>query len=199
MVVHPSVPAKSIKEMIALARTRANRGDPILYASGGNGTNGHMAAALFVSMAQVRMTHIPYRAGSLGVIDLISGQVAMMTDSLSSVMPQVRAGKLRALGVSSAHRAAAAPGIPTIAEAGLPGYESAQWYGLWAPAGTPQDIIAWLHKETSAALRSPSTRERLAAEGLDVVANTPDEFAALIKVDIEKWTGVVRAAEIPMM
>ena len=199
MVVHPSVPARSVKGMIALARTRANQGDPILYASGGNGTNGHLAVALFVSMAQVRMTHVPYRAGSLGVIDLIAGQVAMMTDSLSSVMPQVRTGKLRALGVSSAQRATAAPGIPTIAESGLPGYESSQWYGVWAPAGTPQDIITWLHRETTTILRTTAIRDRFAAEGLDVVANSPNEFAAVIKADIEKWTHVVKATEIPLM
>ncbi len=199
LVVHPSVPVKSVKDLIALAKTRAAQGDPILYASGGNGTNGHLAAALFVNMAQVRMTHVPYRSGSLGVIDLISGQVALMIDSLSSVMPQVRAGKLRALGVASARPSAAAPGIPSINESGLPGYESAQWYGMWAPAGTPPEIIAWLHRETTAVLRSAALRERLAAEGLDVVANTPDEFAAFIKADIEKWTKVVKAADIPLM
>jgi len=123
----------------------------------------------------------------------------MMTDSMSSVMPQVRAGKLRALGVSSARRAAAAPDIPTIAEAGLPGYESGQWYGLFAPAGTPQEIIAWLHREATAILRATNIKERLAVDGLDVVANSPDEFAALIKADIEKWTKVVKATAIPLM
>ncbi len=199
MVVHPSVPVKSVREMIALAKARADQGEPILYASGGNGTNGHLATALFVSMAQIRMTHVPYKSGSLGVIDLISGQVAMMTDSMSSVMPQVRTGKLRALGVSSAHRAAAAPDIPTIAEAGLPGYESGQWYGLFAPAGTPQEIIAWLHREATAILRATNIRERLAADGLEVVANLPEEFAALIKADIEKWTKVVKATGIHLM
>ncbi len=199
MVVHPSVPVKSVRDMIALANTRAQQGDPILYASGGNGTNGHLAAALFVSMAQIRMTHVPYRAGSLGLVDLISGQVAMMTDSLSSVLPQARAGKLRALGVSSAHRTAAAPEIPTIAESGLPGYESAQWYGVWAPAGTPPEIIAWVHREITSILRSAALKERLAADGLDVVANMPNEFAAVIKADIEKWTKVVKVAEIPLM
>jgi len=199
MVVHPSVPVKSIREMIALAKARADQGDPIFYASGGNGTNGHLATALFLSMAQIRMTHVPYRSGSLAVIDLIAGQVAMMTDSMSSVIPYVRAGKLRALGVSSARRAAAARDIPTIAEAGLPGYESGQWYGLFAPAGTPQEIIAWLHRETTTILRATSIKERLAVDGLEVVANSPDEFAALIKADIEKWTKVVKATGIRLM
>jgi tripartite-type tricarboxylate transporter receptor subunit TctC len=199
MVVHPSVPVKSIKEMIALAKARADRGDPILYASGGNGTNGHLAVALFESVAQIRMTHVPYRSGSLAVIDLIAGQVPMMTDSMPSVMPYVRTGKLRALGVTSARRAAAAPEIPTISEAGLAGCESGQWYGLFAPAGTPQEIIAWLHRETTALLRTTTIKERLAAEGLDVVANSPDEFAALIKADIAKWTKLVKAIGIPLM
>ena len=199
MVVHPSVPVKSIREMIALAKARADQGDPIFYASGGSGTNGHLATALFLSMAQIRMTHVPYRSGSLAVIDLIAGQVAMMTDSMSSVIPYVRAGKLRALGVSSARRAAAARDIPTIAEAGLPGYESGQWYGLFAPAGTPQEIITWLHRETTAILHATSVKERLAVDGLEVVASSPDEFAALIKTEITKWTKLVKAAGMALM
>lgn len=199
LVVHPSVPVKSVKELIALAKARAARGDPILYASGGNGTNGHLATALFESMAQIRLTHVPYKSGSLGVIDLIAGQVAMMTDSMSSVLPHVRAGKLRALGVSSVLRAAGVPDLPTIAEAGVPGYESAQWYGLFAPAGTPQGIIAWLHKETTAVLRARNIQERLAVDGLDVVASSPDEFAALIKADIAKWTRLVKAVGMELM
>jgi tripartite-type tricarboxylate transporter receptor subunit TctC len=152
-----------------------------------------------MSMAQIRMTHVPYKSGSLGVIDLIAGQVAMMTDSMSSLISQVRAGKLRALGVSSTRRAAAAPDIPTISESGLPGYESIQWYGLFAPAGTPPEIIAWLHRETTAILRATNVRERLAGDGLDLVANSPEEFAALIKVEIEKWTKVAKATEIRLM
>ena len=158
MVVHPSMPVKSVKDVIALAKARASQGDPILYASGGNGTNGHLAAALFVSMAQIRMTHVPYRSGSLAVTDLIAGHVPIMIDTMSSVMPQVSAGKLRALGVSSAKRAALAPNLPTIAEAGVPGYESGQWYGLWVPAGTPPEIVTWLHKESTAILRSAACR-----------------------------------------
>ncbi|MDB5921556.1 MAG: hypothetical protein JWN13_492 [Betaproteobacteria bacterium] len=198
MVVHPSVPVKSIREMIALAKSRANQDDPILYASGGNGTNGHLATALFLSMAQIRMTHVPYKSGSLAVIDVIAGQVPVMMDTLSSVMPHVSSGKLRAIGLSSTRRAAAAPGIPTIAEA-VPGYESAQWYGLLAPAGTPQEIITWLHRETTATLRSPNMKERLAAEGLEVVANSPDDFAAFIKADITKWTQLVKTLGMSLM
>ncbi|MCC7487511.1 MAG: tripartite tricarboxylate transporter substrate binding protein [Burkholderiales bacterium] len=192
MTVHPSVPARSVKDLIALARAGAAKGDPILYASGGSGTNGHLATALFLSLAGVDMTHVPYKSGSLGVIDLIAGQVAMMTDSMSSLLPHVRSGRLRALGVSSARRAAALPELPTIAESGVPGYESAQWYGLLAPAGTPADILSWLHREATAALRAAKVRDRLAADGLEVAATTPDAFAALIRSDIAKWTKVVK-------
>ena len=199
MVVHPSVPVTSIREVIALAKARANQGEPLLYASGGNGTNGHLATALFESMAQVRMTHVPYKSGSLAVIDLIAGQVPLMTDSLSSVLPYVRVGKLRALGVSSTHRVAAAPEIPTIAEAGVAGYESGQWYGLFAPAGTPQEIIGWLHREATVILRATNVKERLAVDGLEVVANSPAEFAALIKADIAKWTRLVKTAGMALM
>jgi tripartite-type tricarboxylate transporter receptor subunit TctC len=199
MVVHPSMPVKTVKEMIALAKSRASQGDPILYASGGNGTNGHLAAALFLSMAQIRMTHVPYKSGSLGLIEVVAGQVPLMIDTMSSVMPQVSAGKLRALGVSSAQRAAAAPNIPTIAESGVPGYESAQWYGLWVPAGTPQDVVGWLHRENVAILRSPNVKERLAVEGLEVVANSPDEFAASIKADVAKWTRLVKSIGMALL
>jgi tripartite-type tricarboxylate transporter receptor subunit TctC len=199
MVVHPSLPVKSTGELIALAKARANQGDPILYASGGNGTNGHMATALLISMAQIRMTHVPYKSGSLAGIDVIGGQVPVFMDTVSSVLPYVNARKLRALGVSSLRRAAAAPEIPTIAESGMPGYESAQWYGVLVPAGTPPEISAWLHGEITGLLRSASVRERLAAEGVDIIANTPDEFAALIRTDIAKWTKVVQTIGISLM
>jgi tripartite-type tricarboxylate transporter receptor subunit TctC len=199
MVVHPSMPVKSVKDVIALAKARASQGDPVLYASGGAGTNGHLAAALFVSMAQIRMTHVPYRSGSLAVTDLIAGHVPIMIDTMASVMPQVTAGKLRALGVSSLKRAAAAPNLPTIAEAGVPGYQSAQWYGLWVPAGTPHDVVAWLHKEATAILRSASMQERLAVEGLEVVASSPEEFLASIKSDIAKWTKLVKTIGMSLL
>jgi tripartite-type tricarboxylate transporter receptor subunit TctC len=199
MVVHPSFPVRSVKEMIALAKARANQGEPVLYASGGNGTNGHLATALFLSMAQIRMTHVPYKSGSLALVDVVGGQVPVLMDTVSSVMYQVAAGRLRAIGVSSPQRVAAAPGIPTIAESGVPGYESAQWYGLLVPAGTPPEIIAWLHRETTAVLRAPNIKERLAAEGMEIVASSPDEFAALIRSDIAKWTKVVKAIGLSPM
>ena len=198
MVVHPSVPVKSVKDLIALAKLRASQGDPIFYGSGGHGTNGHLATALFLDMARIRMTHVPYKSGSLAQIDVIAGQVPLMTDSIASLLPHVRTGKMRALGVSSARRAAAAPEIPTIAET-VPGYESAQWYAVMAPAGTPPDIIAWVHKETTAVLRSAEVRDRLAADGGAVIASSPEELAAMLKVEIAKWTRLVKNAGIPLM
>ena len=197
MTVHPSVPAKSVKELVALAEARP---DQILYSSGGNGTNSHMATALFASMAGIRLVHVPYKGSTPGVIDLIAGQVALMTNSMSTLMPHVRAGRLRALGVAGAKRAAAAPDLPTIAEAaGLPGYESAQWTGVWAPAGTPQDIVSRLNREIVAVLAMPDVRDKLANDGSEIVASTPEEFAAMLKSEIARWRAAVKAAGIPQM
>jgi tripartite-type tricarboxylate transporter receptor subunit TctC len=193
LVVHPSVPAKSVKEMIALAKARPGE---ILYASSGQGTNPHLTMELFASMAQIRMTHVPYKGGTPAFIDLIAGRVSIMATNLASIMPHVRDGKLRALGVTSARRAAVAPDIPTIAEAGLPGYESVQWYALLAPAGTPRDIVAKLHRESAATLRSPENRARLASDGVEVVASSPEEFAAFLKAETVKMAKVVKTAGI---
>jgi tripartite-type tricarboxylate transporter receptor subunit TctC len=197
MCVHPSVPAKTVKDLIALAKARP---DQILYSSGGNGTNSHMATALFASMAHIRLVHVAYKGSTPGVIDLIAGQVALMTNSMSTLMPHVRAGRLRALGVASAKRAASAPELPTIAEAaGLPGYESAQWTGVWAPAGTSPEIVGKLHKEIVAVLAAADVRERFAADGSEIIANTPEEFAAMLKSEIARWHAVMKAAGIQQM
>jgi tripartite-type tricarboxylate transporter receptor subunit TctC len=192
LVAHPSVPAKSVRDVIALARARAAGGDPLLYASGGNGTNGHMAMSLFISVTQAHMTHVPYKSGTPALIDVVSGQVPLMIDSIASVIAQVNAGKLRALGISDNKRSPIVPAVPTFAESGINGAESAQWYGVLAPAGTPADIMAWLYRESIAALRTQSLKERLAAEGLEIVASTPEEFAATLRADIAKWTKVVK-------
>jgi tripartite-type tricarboxylate transporter receptor subunit TctC len=197
MVVHPSVPVRSVKELITLAKAKP---DQILYASGGNGTNSHMATALFASMAKIRLVHVPYKGSTPGVIDLLSGNVALTTNSMSTLMPHVRQGRLRALGVASAKRATSAPEIPTIAEAaGLPGYESAQWSGLWAPAGTPAEIIAKLQKEIAAVLTSPETKERFSSDGSEVLASTSEEFAALLKSELARWVTVVKSTGMERM
>jgi tripartite-type tricarboxylate transporter receptor subunit TctC len=193
MIVHPSLPAKSVQELIALARARPGE---ILYASSGHGTNPHLSLELFCSMAHIRMVHVPYKSSIPGMIDLLAGQVAVLSSPMLQAVPYVRAGRLRALGVTSARRVAAAPDIPTIAEAGLPGYESVQWYGLLAPAKTPPEIIEKLHRDVVAILRTPEARDRFASDGAELVASSPDEFAAFIKAETVKWTKVANAAGI---
>ncbi len=193
IAVHPSVPARSAKEFIALARARPGE---ILFAASGYGTNSHLAVELFASMAQIRMVLVPYKGSTPGIIDTIAGHVPLTAASLPSLLPHVRSGKLRALGVGSARRVTVAPGIPTIAEAGVPGYESVQWSGLLAPAATPREIIARLYRELVAVLRAPENREAIGADGSEVVGSSPEEFAAFLKADIAKWTVVVKAAGI---
>jgi tripartite-type tricarboxylate transporter receptor subunit TctC len=193
MMVHPSLPVKTVKEMIAFAKARPGQ---VLMASAGFGTNPHLSMELFASMGQIRLIHVPYKSSTPGIVDLIAGHVAIMAPNMLQSIPHVRAGRLRALGVTSATRAASAPDIPTIAEGGLPGYEAVQWYGLLAPAGTPREIIDKLHKETIAILRSPESAKRLAGDGAEVIASTPEEFAAFIKAETVKWAKVVKAAGI---
>jgi tripartite-type tricarboxylate transporter receptor subunit TctC len=195
IAVHPSVPVNSVKELIALAKASAAKGNPMFYASGGAGTNGHLATALFCSMAEIRMNHVPYKSGPLARIGVISNEVPVVTDAASSILPLVQTGKLRALGVSSLRPSALAPGIPTIAEA-VPGYTSEQWYGLFAPAGTPPEIIAWLHKETTTILQKASVKEQIGKFGLEVAANSPSEFAASVKEEVQQWGKLMKDVEI---
>jgi tripartite-type tricarboxylate transporter receptor subunit TctC len=195
IALHPSVPAKSIKELIALARTHPGE---FQYAAAGHGTLPHMAMELFAYMAQVRLVNVPYK-GSSGIHDLLGGRIAlMMTSSMSVAVPHVRSGKVRALGVTTANRTSVLPDVPTIAEGGLPGYESVQWSGLLAPAGTPREITARLHKEVTAILYLPDVRERLARIGSEVVGGSPEEFAAFVKAEIVKWGKVAKAAGIAL-
>jgi tripartite-type tricarboxylate transporter receptor subunit TctC len=193
LAAHPSFPAKTVKELISIAKARP--GD-VLYSSPGFGTNPQMGMELFLFMSGTRMLHVPYRGGGESILALVSGHVAVSVASMLGTIPQIRSGRVRALGVTSAQRVPAAPDIPTIAEAGVPGYESLQWYGLLAPAGTPKEIVARLHKETVAALRAPEIAARLAADGGEVVASTPEAFAAYLRAETEKWQKVVKAAGI---
>jgi tripartite-type tricarboxylate transporter receptor subunit TctC len=193
LVVHPSLPAKNAQEFIALAKARPGM---IQYAAAGHGTLPHLSMALFASMAKVRLTNVLYK-GNSGLTDLMGGRIeASMSASLSLVVPHVRTGRLRGLGVSSATRLRALPDTPTIAESGVPGYEAMQWAGLLAPAGTPRDIVARLHKETVSTLSRPELVEHVVRDGSIVVAGTPEAFAAFIKAEITKWAGVVKAAGI---
>jgi tripartite-type tricarboxylate transporter receptor subunit TctC len=193
LVVHPSFPAKNVKELVAIAKARP--GD-VVYSSPGFGTNPQMGMELFLYMSGTRMLHVPYRGGGESILAVVSGQVAVTVASMLGTMPQVRSGRVRALGVTSAKRVASAPDLPTIAEAGVPGYESLQWYGLLAPAATPKEILARLHKESVAALRSPDVAARLASDGAEVVAGTPEEFGAFLRAETQKWARVVKAAGI---
>jgi tripartite-type tricarboxylate transporter receptor subunit TctC len=193
IAIHPSVPASSLNEMIALARARPGE---LAFASAGYGTQPHLSMELLASMAQIKMIHVPYKGTSPGLTDLLAGQVAIMAANMLQAVPYTRNGRLRALGVTTANRVSGAPEIPTIAEAGLPGYESVQWYGLLAPAGTPHDVILKLNKESGAILTTAQARQRLAADGAEVVAGSVEEFAQYLKAEISKWAEVVRTAGI---
>ncbi len=193
LVVHPSVPVKSVKELIALAK--ANPGQ-LNFASGGIGSSPHLAMALFLSMTQTSMVHIPYKGTGVGVIDLLAGQVKVMMPNLLSALPHLKTAKLRALGVTSAKRSSAVPDVPAIAEAGVPGYDAVQWYGVLAPAGTPKEIVARLSGEIARIMQLPEIKDRLAGEGADAVGSSPDRYAAFIKSEVTKWTKVIRDAGI---
>ena len=194
VVIHPSLPAKNLKEFVALARSRPGE---IMYASAGHGTNPHLTIELLASMAKIRMLHVPYKGALPGIVDLLAGRVALTTSSsMANLVPHVRAGRMRALGVTTATRLPTLPDVPTIAEAGLPGYESVQWSGLLAPAGTPREIIGRLNKEVVVVLRAPDTKERLAKDGAEVVGSSPEEFAAFMQAETIKWAAVAKAAGI---
>ena len=193
LAVHPSFPARNVRELIALAKARPGE---VNYSSPGFGTNPQMGMELFLFMSGTRMLHVPYRGGGESIIALVAGHVSVTVASMLGTMPHVRSGKLRALGVTSAKRVANAPDIPTIAEEGVPGYESLQWYGLLAPAGTPREIVARLNREVVAVLRTPEISARLANDGAEVVAGTPEEFGAYLRAETEKWAKVAKAAGI---
>ncbi len=190
LVVNPSLPVKTVKDLIALAKKHPGE---ILYASIGNGTPAHLSAELFNSMAGIRMTHIAYKGAAPSIVALISGETQLTFTTVLVAMPHVKSGRLRALGVASLKRAAVLPDIPTIDEAGVRGYESNAWYGLLAPAKTPAAIIEQLHRETVKALQLADVRDNLKAQGAEPVGSTPRDFATLINAEIEKWRKVVVA------
>ncbi|MDB5811979.1 MAG: hypothetical protein JWN94_4101 [Betaproteobacteria bacterium] len=193
LAVHPSFPARDVTQLIAIAKARP--GD-VAFSSPGFGTNPEMGMELFLYMTGTRMLHVPYRGGGDSIIALISGHVSVTIASMAGTMPHVRSGKLRGLGVTSARRIPTAPDLPTIAEAGVPGYESLQWYGLLVPAATPKEIIARLNREIVAILRAPEISARLAGDGTEIVAGSPEEFGAFMRAETEKWARVVKAAGI---
>jgi tripartite-type tricarboxylate transporter receptor subunit TctC len=191
VVVHPSVPAKSIKELLALAKSKPGQ---LSFASSGNGSSIHLSGELFKSMAGVDMLHVPYKGSGPAVSDLIGGQVNLMFDNMPSSLPHVKAGRLRAIAVTSAKRSPAMPDLPTIAESGVPGYDAVAWFGVLAPAGTPPAIVKKLNAEIVKVLKSPDVAARLAGQGAEPVSNTPEEFSAYIKTEMVKWAKVIKAS-----
>lgn len=191
LVVHPSLPVRTVRELLAMVRARPGQID---YATAGNGSAPHLAAALFDSMAGTKMNHVPYKGSAPALVALISGECAVAFVSAPSVLPHVKSGKLRGVAVTSAQRTSLVPGLPTVAESGLPGYESGGWFGLLAPAGTPAQAIQRLHAEAVRVLRTPEMGARMEANGLAFVGSTPEQFGSYLRGEIAKWGKVVRAA-----
>ena len=193
VVVHPSMPVKSVKELIALAKKRPGE---INYSSGGRGSSVHIAAAYFVHLAKLNVVHVPYKGGGPAMIALVSGEVQMMLPGMQSAIPFIRSGQMHALAVSSKKRSPALPKLPTVIEAGVPGFEKTAWFALFAPAKVPAPIIDKLYQAASKALRDPAIVKRLAADGAVPVGNTPAEFDAYIKAELAKWGRVMKEMKL---
>ena len=191
--VHPSVPVKTVKELIAFTKPRPNE---ILFSSSGSGSGQHLTMELLNRMGGIQLVHIPFKGTAASITDLVSGRISVSAASAISTLPHVRSGRLRALAVCSAKRSPSAPDLPTIAEAAIPGFAVDQWYALFAPAGTPRDIVQKLYGEVVKVTSNPESRTRLLAMGLDPVGSPPDEFAAYVKVETAKWGKLVREAGI---
>ncbi len=191
LVAHPSLPVKNAKDLIALAKSRRGQ---INYASGGSGTGTHLSAELFKSMAGVDILHVPYKGSGPAVIAVLSGEASILFTPVAAVVAQAKSGRLRALGVTGASRLGALPEVPTIAEAGLPGYESSLRFGVLVPAATPQNIIGTLHQAINRSMSTSEVREQLASDGAEPLVSTPDEFRLLIQNEMKKWAAVVKAS-----
>ena len=193
VVVHPSVPAKNVKELLAIARTKPGR---LNYASSGNGTVTHLAGELFKLMGKVDITHVPFKGGAPALTALISGEVDLSYENSLVVTPHVKAGKVKALAVTGTKRSQLMPDLPTVSESGLPGYDASGWYGLFAPAATSKAIIARLNQEAVKALRQPDVIRTLSSQGAEPVGNSPEEFTAFVKSEISKWAHLVKTAKM---
>ena len=191
LVVHPSVPAKTVKELIDYARAQPGK---LSYASSGAGTSIHLSAELFKMLAKVDMVHIPYKGSAPAITDMIGGQVQVMFDNMPSALPQVKAGKLRALAVTSAQRSPSAPDVPTMGEAGVPGFDVQSWFGLVAPKGTPKEIIARVNTEAVKALATADIKERFMDLGAVPAPMSPEAFGDFIRTEITRWGEVVKAS-----
>lgn len=193
LAVHPSLPARNVKELIALAKTHP---EELTYGSAGIGSSGHLGGALFDALTGTKMVHVPYKGMSLAITDLMSGQVSLVFGTSLSVMPHVRSGRLRAMATTGAQRSPALPDLPTVAEAGVSGYEAGLWYGFVGPARIPAEIVRRLNAEIVAVLKLTEVRERLASQGVDAQPSTPEEFGRLLASDLERWAKVVQRAGI---
>lgn len=191
IVTTPGLPAASVSELIALAKARSGG---LNFASSGNGQSTHLSAELFNAMAGTRMNHIPYKGSAPALTDVMSGQADLMFDTMLSSMPFVKSGKLKAMAVTSAQRSPSAPGIPTVAESGLRGYEAIAWNGLLAPAGTPAEVIDKLNAELKKVLQAPEVKQRFDAQGFSAEWNTPANFGTFLQAEVDKWAGVVKAS-----
>ena len=193
LAIHPSIPAKSVKELISFAKAHPGQ---LNFASPGNGTSSHLAGELFRQVAKIEVVHIPYKGATPAITDLIAGQVSFTMASVLSVLPYAKQGRLRMLAVTTAKRSGALPDIPTISEAGLPGFEVSNWYGILAPGGTPRPTVDRLNSELARIARVPDLAEKLAAQGADPATGTPEEFERFIQAELKQWAAVVRRAGI---
>lgn len=193
LAVHPSVPVNDVKGLMALARARP--GD-LTCGSSGNGSTAHLALAMLNNLAGIKITHVAYKGAGQGMTDLLGGHLSMYFGGVMALLPHVKGGKLKGLAVSTRKRSEAAPAIPTIAETGMPGYEVSGWYGVVAPSRTPAAIVSRLNSEIVSQLQRPEVKERLAANGAEVVASTPEQFGAYIATELAKWEKIIKAAGI---
>jgi tripartite-type tricarboxylate transporter receptor subunit TctC len=191
LVVHPSVPARSVKELVDLLRAKPGTYN---YASSGTGTSIHMSGELFKLLAKVEATHIPYKGSAPALQDLVGGQVSLMFDNLPPALPHIKSGRLRALAITTAKRSPALPDLPTMQEAGIAGYDASAWFGMLAPKGTPMEIVNRLNSEINKFIASPEGREKIALQGGEPAPMNPTEFSAFIKNEITKWSRVVKAS-----
>jgi tripartite-type tricarboxylate transporter receptor subunit TctC len=195
LVAHPSLPVRSVKELVTFAKAHPGQ---VNFGAGSAGSNPHLAMELFNHMAGIRMVHVPFKGQGPAMSDLLGGHTSLMMANLLSALPHAKAGRLRALGVSSGRRARVAPEIPTLAEAGARGFEVVQWFGVLAPAQTPPEIIARVHAAVARAVRDPAVSDRFVNDGAEPIGSTPDEFAAVISADLRKWSRIIKDAGIKL-
>lgn len=191
LLVNPSLPVTNVKELIAYAKANPNK---LNFASAGNGSSNHLTGELFKSIAGIDIVHVPYKGDGLALTDVMGGQVSMMFTTVVSAMPHIKSGKLRAVAVASAKRIAAMPNLPTVAESGVPGFDSSSWGGILFPAGTPKEIVAKMHGAVITILAMPDVKARLSSLGAEVVGNTPEEFGSYIKSETAKWGKVIKTS-----